>query len=148
MAKKNKIFSGKGLTEKQRLQIEKQLKIAHERDHAAMERINERRRNKNKRYRQRRLTKAYKEASYSKALTGREAHDKFTDFMDALPEDERDEVRDSGGSGDLLEAADAIADNFESGKSSKYFNKQDFIDMVKQLQEEHLEEVDDDIILF
>lgn len=149
MPKKNKIFSGKGLSQTERLEIEKQLKISSARDIEEMKRINERRAEKGKKSKGRRFTNIYKKSGFSSTQSGIEAHEKFKLLMNALPKSEREDIRDSGyGSGDIIEAADYVANEFVSGQSGKYFSKNDMLSVMKQLKEQRIDLLDEDEPIF
>lgn len=126
MPKKNSLFSGQKLSERQRKQIEEQLKRSRERDIAAMEESNLKRERRSEKSRGRRFTNLYKQSNFSSAKSGKEAHDKYTMIMDALKSNKREEFKeDMNSSGDILEAADYIAAEFESGKTGAYFTADD-----------------------
>lgn len=129
---KNSIFSGQKLSEKERKNIEEQLKRSRERDIKAMEESNKRRERRSEKSRGRRFTNLYKQSNFSSAKEGKEAHDKYTMIMDALKKNQREEFKEEmNSSGDILEAADYIVAEFESGKTGAYFN----VDDLKRVSE-------------
>lgn len=149
MAKKKSLFSGKGLSESERIKIEQQLKISSARDIEEMKKINERRAERGKKSKGRKFTNIYKQSGFTNTKEGKEAHEKFKILMDSLPKGERDEIRDSGyGSGDIIEAADYISNQFVSGQSGKYFSKDNMLTIMKELEEEKINNLDEDEPIF
>lgn len=148
MAKKRDLFSEK-LTDKERQKIEEQLKRSRERDIAAMNESAERRKARSKRSRQRRITDKYREAGFSSAKKGKEAHDKFAMIMDALDEEERKTLRFNMtymSSGDVIEAADFIVSGVKVGEKDgkRYFTVDDLIDAMEEVMNSAYDDLDDD----
>lgn len=132
MPKKNSIFSGQKLSDQERKKIEEQLKRSRERDIKAMEESNLKRERRTEKSRGRRFTNLYKQRNFSSAKEGKEAHDKYTMIMDALKKNKREDFKeDMNSSGDILDAADYIAAEFEYGKTGAYFN----VDDLKRVSE-------------
>lgn len=132
---KNRLFSGQKLSDREIKQIEEQLKKSRERDIAAMEESNLRREKRSEKSRGRRFTNLYKQSNFSSAKSGKEAHDKITMIMDALKENKRDDFRIviEMSSGDVIDAADYIAENFEPGKAGVYFTVEDLERIKKEI---------------
>ncbi len=141
---KNHIFSGKKLSEKTRKNIEEQLKKSRERDIKAMEESNLKREMRNEKARARRFTNLYKGKGFSNATGGKEAEDKWILMKKALSKNVYEELDNDYLSGDILAAADYIAENYEPGKSGTYFNKQDMIDIMKMLKDREYDMLDEE----
>lgn len=105
MAKKNSIFSGDPLSEKERKQIEQQLAKSRARDIAAMQKTNETRMKRGVRKRTNKIKKYV-----GGARTGTEAHDRYKAIMDNVKKSDRDEVRGMDYE-DVFTAADALVDD-------------------------------------
>ena len=105
MAKKNKLFSGQTLSDKERRQIEEQLKKSRARDIAAMQKSNEARMKRTVRKRTNKIKKYV-----GGARTGTEAHDRYKAIMDNVRKSDRDEVRGMDYE-DVFTAADALVDD-------------------------------------
>lgn len=142
------IFSGKTLSESERKKIEEQLKKSRERDIKAMEESNKRREAKSQKTRGRRFTGRYKEEGVSGARKGRDAEDKWILMKKALGKDAYEDIYVEYESGDIIDAADYIADNYVRGESGLYFNKQDMIDTLEKLKDQGYESLDDNTIIF
>lgn len=104
MAKKNRIFSGDLLSEKERKQIEIQLAKSRARDIAAMQKTNELRQQRGVRKRTNKIKKYV-----GGARTGTEAHDRYKAIMNNVKKSDRDEVRGMDYE-DVFTAADALVD--------------------------------------
>ena len=132
---KNRLFSGQTLSDKERKKIEEQLKKSRERDIRAMEESNLRREKRSEKSRGRRVTNLYQGKGFSNTKGGKEAEDKWILMKKALSKNVYKELDDEYESGDILAAADYIAENYVPGKSGTYFNKQDMIDTMKMLKD-------------
>ena len=104
MAKKNSIFSGATLSEKERKQIEQQLAKSRARDISAMQKTNEARMKRTVRKRTNKIKKYV-----GGARTGTEAHDRYKAIMDNVKKSDRDEVRGMDYE-DVFTAADALVE--------------------------------------
>lgn len=144
MPKKNSLFSGQKLSERQRKQIEEQLKRSRERDIAAMQESNLRREKRTEKSRGRRITNLYQGKGFSNAKGGKEAEDKWILMKKALSKNVYKELDDDYESGDILAAVDYIAENYVPGKSGTYFNKQDMIDTIQMLKDRGYDMLDED----
>lgn len=133
------IFSGKKLSESTRKKIEEQLKISRERDIKAMEETNKRREAKTI---GRRFTGRYKEEGISGARKGKDAEDKWLILKKALGKYAYEDIYVEYESGDIIDAADYIADNYVRGENGMYFNKQDMIDTIEKLKDKAYESLD------
>lgn len=146
--KKNRIFSGEKLYEKDRKRIEEQLKKSRERDIQSMQESEERRKSRNKKSKQRRITNEYREAGFSSAKTGKEAQTKFGMIMKALDDEEREEIKLKMtylSSGDVIEAADFIVNVKVSEKDGKkYFTVDDLIDAMDEIVQSAYDDLTDD----
>ena len=62
----------------------------------------------------------------------------------ALGKDAYEDIYEDLGyeSGDIIDAADYIADNYVRGENGMYFNKQDMIDTLEKLKEKGYESLD------
>ena len=102
---KNRRFSGQTLSDKERQEIEEQLKRSRERDIKAQKESNERRK-------QRRVnTRLNKIRQYVGGATeGREAHDRYKAIMENIRKVDRDAVRGMDYN-DVFVAADALLDD-------------------------------------
>ena len=144
MPKKNSLFSGQKLSERQRKQIEEQLKRSRERDIAAMQESNKRQEKRTEKSRGRRITNLYQGKGFSNAKGGKEAEDKWILMKKALSKNVYKELDDDYESGDILAAVDYIAENYVPGKSGTYFNKQDMIDTIQMLKDRGYDMLDED----
>lgn len=79
----------------------------------------------------------YKEAGVSGAKKGASAEDKWLLLKKALGKNAYEDiyVDMSYESGDIIDAADYIADNYVRGKDGLYFNKKDMVDTIKMLKD-------------
>lgn len=134
---KNRIFSGQTLSDKEIREIQEQLKRSRERDIAAMKKTNELREARGPRKIGRSLTGKYKKEGVSGAKKGSDAEDKWILMKEALGQDAYEDIYEDMGyeSGDIIDAADYIADNYVRGEQGMYFNKQDMIDTIKKLKD-------------
>lgn len=142
------IFSGKKLSEKERKRIEEQLKRSRERDIRAMQESDERRKSRTSKARGRRFTNRYREEGFSGAKGGKEAEDKWILMKKALEKEVYKELDEEYTSGDILEAADYIADAYVPGESGTYFNKQDMIDTINMLRDRGYDLLDENGTIF
>lgn len=102
---KNRIFSGQTLSDKERQEIEEQLKKARARDIKAQQESNERRKQRKVR------TRINKIRPYVGGATeGKEAHDRYKAIMDNIRKEDRDDVRGMDYN-DVFVAADALIDD-------------------------------------
>ena len=101
----NRIFSGQTLSDKERQQIEEQLKKSRERDIKAMKESDIRRKKRQVRRRTNKIRQYI-----GGATTGTEAHDRYSAIMDNILKSERDEVRGMDYE-DVFTAADAMVDD-------------------------------------
>lgn len=138
------IFSGKKLSESTRKNIEEQLKKSRERDIKAMEESNLKRERRTEKSRGRRVTNLYQGKGFSNAKGGKEAEDKWILMKKALSKNIYKELDEEYQSGDILAAADYIAENYVPGKSGTYFNKQDMIDTIQMLKDRGYDLLDED----
>ena len=134
------IFSGKTLSDKERQAIEEQLKKARARDIAAQKESSERRKARNKKSKQRRITNEYREAGFSSAKTGKEAQTKFGLIMKALDDEEREDIKlkmTFMSSGDVIEAADFIVSGVKVSEKDgkKYFTVDDLLDAMEEIEQ-------------
>lgn len=143
-----RIFSGKTLSDKERQAIEAQLKRSRERDIAAQKESNKRRNTRNQRRQGQRYTDKYRTEGVSGVKKGKEAEEKWIMLKKALGKEAYDAIYSDYGSGDVIDAADYIADNYVQGEDGRFFNKQDMIDVLKQLQDEAYDSLDIDDIIF
>ncbi len=137
---KNRIFSGKTLSDKERRNIEEQLKRSRERDIEAQKESSERRKARNKKSKQRRITNEYREAGFSSAKTGKEAQTKFGLIMKALDDEEREDIKlkmTFMSSGDVIEAADFIVSGVKVSEKDgkKYFTVDDLLDAMEEIEQ-------------
>lgn len=141
-----KIFSGKTLSESELKKIEEQLKRSRERDIAAMKKTNELREARGPRKTGRSLTGRYKKEGISGAKKGSDAEDKWLLMKEALGKDAYEDIYEDMGyeSGDIIDAADYIADNYVRGEQGMYFNKQDMVDTIKMLKNKAYGSLDPD----
>ena len=137
------ILSGKNLSDKERKAIEEQLKRSRERDIAAQKESNKRRKGRNQRRQGQRYTGKYKTEGVSGVKTGKEAEEKWIMLKKALGKEAYDAIYTDYGSGDVIDAADYIADNYVQGEDGRFFNKQDMIDVLKELQDKAYDSLDD-----
>lgn len=144
MPKKNSLFSGQKLSDRERQKIEEQLKRSRERDIAAMEETNKRREKRSEKSRGRRITNLYQGKGFSNVKGGKEAEDKWILMKKALSKNIYKELDEEYQSGDILAAADYIAENYVPGKSGTYFNKQDMIDTIQMLKDRGYDLLDED----
>lgn len=144
MPKKNSLFSGQKLSERQRKQIEEQLKRSRERDIAAMQETNLRRERRSEKSRGRRITNLYQGKGFSNAKGGKEAEDKWILMKKALSKNVYKELDNDYDSGDIIAAVDYIAENYVPGKSGTYFNKQDMIDTIQMLKDQGYDLLDEE----
>ena len=115
--KKNRIFSGQTLSDKERREIEEQLKRSRERDIAAQKESNERRKQRRVR------TRTNKIRQYVGGATeGREAHDRYKAIMDNIRKEDRDDVRGMDYN-DVFVAADALLDDTTDYWSAEEFEE-------------------------
>ena len=145
---KNSIFSGQKLSDKELKKIEEQLKKSRERDIKAMEETNKRREKRSEKSRGRRITKLYKGEGFSGVKKGREAEDKWILMKKALSKNVYKELDEEYESGYILAAADYISENYVPGEPGTYFNKQDMIDIMKMLEDQGYDSLDEDDPLF
>lgn len=145
---KNKIFSGQKLSDKERKSIEDQLKKSRERDIRSMKESEEKRKARTAKTRGRRFTNRYREGGFSGAKTGKEAEKKWILMKKALSKEVTADLYEEYESGDILEAADYIADNYVPGEKGTYFNKQDMIDAIKMLRDQGYDILDENDIIF
>ena len=122
---KNRLFSGKSLSDKERKQIEEQLKKSRERDIRAMEESNKRRKKRNAKPRLKKI-KQY----VGGAREGTEAHDRYKAIMDNVFKHERDEVRGMDYE-DVFTAADALVED-----ATGYWTAEDFENYIMEYLEE------------
>lgn len=145
---KNSIFSGARLSDAERASIEKQLAQSRERDIQLMQESEKRRKSRNKKSKQRRITNEYREAGFSSAKTGKEAQTKFGMIMKALDDEEREEIKLKMtylSSGDVIEAADFIVNVKVSEKDrKKYFTVDDLIDAMDEIVQSAYDDLPDD----
>lgn len=144
MPKKNSLFSGQKLSDRERQKIEEQLKKSRERDIKAMEETNKRREKRSEKSRGRRITNLYQGKGFSNAKGGKEAEDKWILMKKALSKNIYKELDEEYQSGDILPAADYIAENYVPGKSGTYFNKQDMIDTIQMLKDRGYDSLDEE----
>ena len=137
------IFSGKTLSAKERQAIEEQLKRSRERDIAAQKESNERRKGRNQRRQGQRYTGRYQTEGVSGVKKGKEAEEKWIMLKKALGKEAYDAIYTDYGSGDVIDAADYIAENYVPGEDGRFFNKQDMIDVLKELQDKAYDSLDD-----
>lgn len=142
MMAKNRIFSGQTLSDKERREIEEQLKRSRARDIKAMEESNKRREARSQKTRGRRFTGRYKEEGISGTRKGKDAEDKWILMKKALGKEAYEDIYVEYESGDIIDAADYIADNYVRGENGMYFNKQDMIDTLEKLKEKGYESLD------
>ena len=115
----NRIFSGQTLSDKERREIEEQLKRSRERDIKAQKESNERRKQRRVR------TRTNKIRQYVGGATeGREAHDRYKAIMDNIRKVDRDEVRGMDYN-DVFVAADALLDD-----TTDYWTADEFEDYI------------------
>lgn len=126
-----RIFSGQTLSDKERREIEEQLKKSRERDIEAMKKTNE------LRVRGKKFLGRYKEEGVSGAKKGADAEDKWILMKKALGKNAYEDIYEDMGyeSGDIIDAADYIADNYVRGEDGLYFNKKDMVDTIKMLKD-------------
>ena len=116
---KNRIFSGKTLSDKERREIEEQLKRSRERDIKAQQESNERRKQRKVR------TRTNKIRQYVGGATeGREAHDRYKAIMDNIRKQDRDDVRGMDYN-DVFVAADALLDD-----TTDYWTAEEFEEYI------------------
>jgi len=114
---KNRIFSGQTLSDKERRDIEEQLKRSRERDIKAQKESNERRKQRRVR------TRTNKIRQYVGGATeGREAHERYKAIMDNIRKVDRDEVRGMDYN-DVFVAADALIDDTTDYWSAEEFEE-------------------------
>lgn len=112
-----RIFSGQTLSDKERREIEEQLKRSRERDIKAQKESNERRKQRRVR------TRTNKIRQYVGGATeGREAHDRYKAIMDNIRKVDRDEVRGMDYN-DVFVAADALIDDTTDYWSAEEFEE-------------------------
>lgn len=106
-----RIFSGQTLSDKERREIEEQLKRSRERDIKAQQESNERRKKRNENTRIKRTRKRLDKirAHVGGATTGRDAHERYKAIMDNIRKSDRDLVRGMDYN-DVFIAADALID--------------------------------------
>lgn len=121
MAKKNRIFSGEKLSDKELKQIEEQLKKSRARDIAAMQKTNEARMKWTVRKRTNKIKKYV-----GGARTGTEAHDRYKAIMDNVKKSDRDEVRGMDYE-DVFTAADALVE-----EATGYWTAEDLEDYIME----------------
>ena len=114
---KNRLFSGQPLSDKERREIEEQLKRSRERDIAAMKESNKRRKQRSARTRLNKL-RPY----VGGATEGREAHDRYKAIMDNIRKQDREEVRGFDYN-DVFVAADALIDDTTDYWSAEEFEE-------------------------
>lgn len=102
---KNRIFSGQTLSDKERKQIEEQLKKSRERDIKAMQESDTKRKKRQVRRRTNKIRQYI-----GGATTGTEAHERYKAIMDNILKSERDEVRGMDYE-DVFVAADAMVED-------------------------------------
>lgn len=126
MAKKNKIFSGQTLSDKERKQIEEQLKRSRERDIKAQKESNARRKKRNEAARIKRTGKRLDKIRpyVGGATEGREAHERYKAIMDNIRKSDRDDVRGMDYN-DVFVAADALIDD-----TTDYWSAEEFEDYI------------------
>lgn len=135
MAKKNRIFSG----------LDQQGKPKQPGDEYVPQYYGNSKVRRENRERAVGATEKFREADLPKENTGKVAHERFKIIMEALPQSQRDILRNKveGGeyysSGDLLDAAQEIA---EESSGVKYFSK---YQLDKKLKEIANREPDEDI---
>lgn len=82
-------------------------------------------------------TLKYKKAGFDSDKDGPVAIRKYAILMESLPKDVADEIRDEHdeflSSGDVIEAADYLAENYTG---VQYFSKEELIDAMKTLREQ------------
>ena len=116
---KNRIFSGQTLSDKERREIEEQLKRSRERDIKAQQESNERRKQRKVR------TRTNKIRQYVGGATeGREAHDRYKAIMDNIRKQDRDDVRGMDYN-DVFVAADALLDD-----TTDYWTAEEFEEYI------------------
>lgn len=142
------IFSGKTLSAKERQAIEEQLKRSRERDIAAQKESNRLRNKRNQRRQGKRYTDKYRTEGVSGVKKGKDAEEKWIMLKKALGKEAYDAIYTEYGSGDVIDAADYIADNYVQGEDGRFFNKQDMLDVLKQLQDEAYDSLDIDDVIF
>jgi len=114
---KNRIFSGQTLSDKERRDIEEQLKRSRARDIKAQKESNERRKQRRVR------TRTNKIRQYVGGATeGREAHERYKAIMDNIRKVDRDEVRGMDYN-DVFVAADALIDDTTDYWSAEEFEE-------------------------
>lgn len=101
----NRIFSGQTLSDKERKQIEEQLKKSRERDIRAMQESDTKRKKRQVRRRTNKIRQYV-----GGAREGTEAHERYKAIMDNILKSERDEVRGMDYE-DVFTAADAMVDD-------------------------------------
>lgn len=138
-----RIFSGKTLSAKERQAIEAQLKRSRERDIAAQKESNMLRNKRNQRRQGQRYTDKYRTEGVSGVKKGKEAEEKWIMLKKALGKEAYDAIYTDYGSGDVIDAADYIADNYVQGEDGRFFNKQDMLDVLKELQDKAYDSLDD-----
>ena len=121
---KNRIFSGQTLSDKERLDIEEQLKRSRERDINAQKESTERRKARNERIRLNKLTKRINRIRpyVGGATEGREAHERYKAIMDNIRKIDRDDVRGMDYN-DVFVAADALIDDTTDYWSAEEFEE-------------------------
>ena len=119
--KKNRIFSGQTLSDKERKQIEEQLKKSRERDIKAMQESDKKRKKRQVRRRTNKIRQYV-----GGATTGTEAHDRYTAIMDNVLKSERDEVRGMDYE-DVFVAADSMVDD-----ATGYWTAEDFENYIME----------------
>ena len=79
----------------------------------------------------------YKESGVSGEKKGANAEDKWLLLKKALGKNAYEDIYEDLGyeSGDIIDAADYIADNYVRGEQGLYFNKKDMIDTIKKLKD-------------
>ena len=114
---KNRIFSGQTLSDKERRDIEEQLKRSRERDIKAQKESNERRKQRRVR------TRTNKIRQYVGGATeGREAHERYKAIMDNIRKADRDAVRGMDYN-DVFVAAGALIDDTTDYWSAEEFEE-------------------------
>lgn len=145
---KNRIFSGQTLSESERKKIEEQLKISRERDITAQKESNKLRNKRNQRRQGQRYTDKYKTEGVSGVKKGKEAEEKWIMLKKALGKEAYEAIYTDYGSGDVIDAADYIADNYVQGEDGRFFNKEDMLAVLKEIQDEGYASLDIDDIIF
>lgn len=141
---KNKIFSGKDAKGRMKSPQERNKKYVSQYYGSGSEEAQRRKK------RAIDATKLYREANLGSEKRGRNARDRFTMIMNALPKNQRDMLRNKMNgeyysSGDLLDAAEEIA---QEAEGVKYFSKYQLDKKLAELKarnEQFLDDIDNAI---